>query len=102
MYKLVDKVPAKVVGLSSKQKRYLLKASKLLSKKKWSAEDLQQALYELSKKEGLSAKLAFQAIYMALSGKKYGPKAGWFVLDQGIDRVISRLQEVQDFKIKKH
>jgi len=65
--------------LDSKQKAYLQKVTELLNND-WQPEALQQALYQLAKNSGINPKIAFQAIYLALTGKTYGPKAAWFLL----------------------
>lgn len=68
------------VSLDSKQKAYLQKAAELLNND-WQPEALQQTLYELAKNSGINPKKAFQAIYLALTGKTYGPKAAWLLLE---------------------
>lgn len=67
------------VSLEAEQKAYLQKVTGLLTKD-WQAEALQQALYELAKNSGINPKKAFQAIYLSLTGKSYGPKAAWLML----------------------
>lgn len=93
VYQAVRKIPLAVKKLSAAQKKYLISLVSLLSQKKYQPEDLQQALYETAKKQKLEIKKAFQAIYLVLSGKNYGPKAGWFLLEQDKDFVIRRFQE---------
>jgi lysyl-tRNA synthetase class 1 len=69
------------VELTKVQKKYLKLISPLLEKSWKSPEDLQQALYDTAKENKLNPKEAFQSIYLSLTGKKFGPKAAWFLLD---------------------
>ncbi len=94
VYHVADKIPEQVKSLSNDQKKYLISLISLISQKKWQPDDLQQALYETAKKNGLNPKKAFQAIYLVLTGKSYGPKAAWFLLDQDKDLIIKRFKEV--------
>ena len=88
-----DTIPEQAKQLSSVQKEYLLKVVNLLEKDWEDPKDLQQALYDLSKKIGLSAKEAFGAIYIATLGKNYGPQAAWFLL-QNSKKAIERFKRV--------
>lgn len=81
------------VKLEPDQKKYLKLVARLLDKD-WQPEALQQELYETAKKSGINPKKAFQAIYLSLTGKKFGPKAAWFLLSQEKAKIIKRLQEV--------
>jgi lysyl-tRNA synthetase class 1 len=87
---MADKVKVK---LSEEQKKYLKLIIKLLGKD-WKAEKLQQELYQIAKDNKMNVKNAFQAIYLSLTGKKYGPKAGWFLLNQEKEKIIKRFKEV--------
>lgn len=93
VYQLTKSIPEEAKKLSLEQKKYLMKLIDLISQKSWQPEELQQKMYELTKKLKISPKLAFQAIYLSLIGKTHGPKAAWFILDQGKE-VIKRLSEV--------
>lgn len=85
-------IPEKVKELSAEQKEFLNQAA-LLLKKNDDPENLQLELYNLSRKLKLDAKNAFAAIYVALIGKEFGPKAAWFLLSYPKDKVIQRLRE---------
>ena len=74
-------IPDKVKDLSKDQTAYLSELVKMMETKWESAEDFQQSIYQKSKDMGISAKDAFQAIYIALSGKTHGPKAAWVLLE---------------------
>ena len=87
-----DIVPEEIHALSEKQREYLSKVLDLV-KKVDSADELQLALYNLSKDIGLSSKEAFAAIYRSFIGKDYGPRAAWFLLSYPKEKVIKRLKE---------
>lgn len=78
-YSLQEKMPDVAKKLSKKQKEYLLKVSSFLDQK-WEAEELQKKLYEWSKEMGLPSTEAFQALYISLIGRDYGPKIAWLIL----------------------
>lgn len=87
-----SELPEKVKELSKEQKEFLKKVAELV-KENDSPEQLQLALYNLTKELGFDAKKSFSAIYIALSGKEFGPKAAWFLLQYPKDKVIKRLEE---------
>ena len=80
------------VELSDDQKKYLKAVVNLLNKD-WQPEKLQQKLYWLAKEKKINPKEAFGSIYLSLTGKKYGPKAGWFLLNLDKNKIIKRFQE---------
>jgi len=82
-----------VKGLTSEQKDFLKQAINLIKTKDDPA-DLQLALYNLTKQLRFDAKKSFSAIYLALIGKEFGPKAAWFLLQYPKEDVIKRLKEV--------
>ena len=89
---VIDKVQ---VDLGEDQKRFLELTSKIL-KKGWSEPDqLQQKLYDTAKENQINPRKAFESIYLSLTGKKYGPKAAWFLLDQSQDKVIERFNQAR-------
>jgi len=94
VYEVTKTVPKEAENLTPDQKKYLISLIKLISLKDWQPEELQQQMYELTKKLKIPAKSAFQAIYLALIGKTHGPKAGWFLLDQDRNLIIKRFKEV--------
>lgn len=81
------------VKINDLQKQYLKAVINLVEQKDWQPEKLQFELYELSKRQKIAPKKAFQAIYLALIGKTYGPKAAWFILENK-KKVMERLKEV--------
>lgn len=87
-------VPQQAEKLSDKQKAYLIRLADIISGQE-SADDLQNKLYNQAKDLGILPGEAFQAIYIALIGKTYGPKAAWFVLSLDTDFVKKRFKEVK-------
>ncbi len=86
-------LPEKVKELTDQQKNFLKEAIKLVEKND-DPEKLQLALYNLAKELKIDTKKAFAAIYIALIGKEYGPKAGWLVLSLDKEFVRKRFEEV--------
>ena len=78
-FSIQEKIPEASKKLSQKQKEYLLKVSSFLDNN-WDAEEFQKKLYEWAKEISLSPTEAFQALYVSLIGKDYGPKAAWLIL----------------------
>ncbi|MBI4028800.1 MAG: lysine--tRNA ligase [Candidatus Blackburnbacteria bacterium] len=78
--------------LTVEQKEFLQKAVQLVESTE-SPEDLQVALYNLTKEMNIGAKDAFAAIYLSFIGKTHGPRAAWFLLQYPKEQVIERLKE---------
>lgn len=93
VYKVSQKITSQGKSLSGEQKQYLKALPNLLSKDWPDPEKLQYELYELAKKLKVSPKKAFQAIYLVLLGKTYGPKAAWLLKEQNKTFLDKRLKE---------
>lgn len=91
-FQLQEELPKQVKDLSNQQKEFLQKAISLIEKEE-KADNLQLALYNLSKEIKLDTKKAFSAIYISMIGKEFGPKAAWFLLSYPKEKVINRLKE---------
>lgn len=89
---MVEKLPERAKELSHEQRAFLKEAIGVV-KEENSPEDLQTALYNLSKRLNLPSKEAFSAIYKVFIGKDFGPKAGWFLLRYPKPSVVKRLEE---------
>lgn len=57
-----------------------------------SADEIQQAIFEEAKANGVEPKQLFRAIYLALTGKESGPRAGLLILALGKDKCLVRLR----------
>lgn len=93
-FTLSERVPEVVSGLTGLQRKYLKALIPLIKKENIDAENLQVALYDISKKINLPVKEAFAAIYLSLIGKSHGPKAAWFILNIPSDFVLKRFEEM--------
>ena len=91
-FEIQKKIPKEVGKLNAKQKEYLKKVSKELSKD-WDAEEFQKKLYEWAKELGVSSNDAFQALYLSIIGKDHGPKAAWLILENR-EFIKKRFEEV--------
>lgn len=85
-------LPEVAKDLSAKQKKLLLKIAQELDKK-WQPEEFQNHLYQLGKDLNLPSAETFQAIYLSLLGKDYGPKASWLILSLEKEFIKKRFQE---------
>ncbi len=72
-------IPEKVsVTFSEEEKEFLrVYAERLRSDMK--PEEIHMLVYDVSKELGIKPSKAFQAIYKAILGKTYGPRAGYFI-----------------------
>jgi lysyl-tRNA synthetase class 1 len=79
---------------SPEQKNYL---SQLADKAQQAPADadgewFHKAIYELKEASGLTPQQIFEPLYLALIGKKAGPRAGWFISILPRDWLIKRLK----------
>jgi lysyl-tRNA synthetase class 1 len=79
------------VELNKDEKGFLLSFADSLSEE-MNAEEIHALVYEMAKKEGMKTPKAFQAIYRAILGRDYGPRAGYFIKSLGIEWVKERLR----------
>jgi len=76
----LQELPVEAKEMNSDQIDFFQKAIELKnSQKDWDPQELQQAIYELAK-NSIGAKQGFGVIYLALLGKKSGPRAAWLLL----------------------
>lgn len=87
------KLPELANTLSKDQKDFLRVIAELLQQKDWQGEELHHKIHDLRKKSPLKPAEAFQAIYIVLLGKTFGPQAGWFLEALKKDFVIQRFLE---------
>ena len=79
--------------MDSDAKKLLPVVAASLSKES-SADAIQQAIFNTAKENSVSPKQVFKAIYLALTGKESGPRAGLLVLALGKGKCVKRLKEV--------
>ncbi len=89
---IAQSLPEEAKNLSENQKNYLTALAALIAKNP-SAEELQIAMYDLSKEMTIPSKEAFSAIYTILIGKNHGPKAAWLLLSLPKDFLQQRIDE---------
>lgn len=93
-----ETLPEGIKTLTENQRTFLKNAINMLEEKyvheKKTADELQFDIFELSKKQGIPSKEAFESIYISLIGKPFGPRAGWLVEDIGYTKVIDRFNIV--------
>lgn len=92
VFKPATALPAAAQDLSELQKDYLRQVRLLLVQEWKEPEKLQQALYDAAKKLQVPTGQAFGAIYLTLTGKSYGPRAAWFLLEYA-DKAQKLLKE---------
>jgi len=92
-FKVLMKDDVPEIELSKKEKEFLNKVSTLVEAAK-DDEDLQKELYKAAKASELGVKEAFATIYMVFIGKKFGPKAGTFLMSYDKARVKERIKAV--------
>lgn len=88
-------LPAGAKEMSAEQIKFFGETVDLTtSKNDWHPQELQQAIYDLAK-DSIGAKQGFGAIYLALLGKKFGPKAAWLLLDTTPELLIKRIEQLK-------
>ncbi len=88
-----DHVPVQVQSLTTEQKDVLSQLAEVMEPGRDSAEQLHNAVYDISEHVGINPKDAFKAIYIALLGTSSGPRAGWFLASLDKEFVIYRFKE---------
>ncbi len=79
------------VDFSEEEERFLkVYAEKLQNN--MSPEEIHTLVYDVSKELGIKPSKAFQAIYKAILGKTYGPRAGYFIKSLGVEWVKERIK----------
>ncbi len=59
-----------------------------------SAKEIQTLIYEIAKANNIPPKQMFKTVYLALTGKEFGPRAGLLILALGKKRCLNRLKEL--------
>lgn len=88
-----EEVPPETAELDEEQRRYLGSVAGRL-RDGMGGEEAQDLLYSTAVELGVKPKRAFAAVYIALLGKKSGPKAGPFVAGLGAPFVRERFRRV--------
>lgn len=89
-----ENLPDAAKKLNHAQKAFLTEIANLLSKKKYSGEELHKEIHETKTRQNISPREAFSAIYLSIIGKESGPQAGWLLASLDRDFVIKRFREI--------
>lgn len=79
--------------LGPEERAFLARLADWLASEEGDAEKIQAGVYSLAKEVELPLKSAFRAIYVALTGRERGPRAGTLIASLERDWVIRRLRE---------
>ncbi len=88
-----EELPSNTAQMSPEQKQFFIEIVNLISSKQWVADELQQAIFNKAK-ESLGARPGFEAVYLALLGKKAGPRAAWLLLHTDPQLLKNRTQQL--------
>ncbi len=72
--------------LTEKQREALYKAAQILMEREWEVSELNNRFFELAKSMGLTPPAFFEAAYLALMGKKSGPRLVNFIAAIGREK----------------
>jgi lysyl-tRNA synthetase class 1 len=88
-----ESLPPEAAGLDGPQRAFLGRLSTML-REGMQGDEMHDLIYELAGEfEGVKPAALFQAIYIALLGKKRGPRAGWFIALLGPGFCAARFRE---------
>ena len=79
------------VEFSDKEREFLNTYAEKL-RAEMSPEEIHELVYSVANEIGIKPAKAFQAIYKAILGKTYGPRAGYFIKSLGIEWVKQRIK----------
>ena len=79
--------------LGDDQKKFIFSFKEKIMPIAWGAEDIHNAIYEVSEKQEITTKNAFKTIYQVLLGQDKGPRAGYFLSNLDKDFVLKRFEE---------
>ena len=81
------------INFLEKEKIFLKNLKENLSKVKWEAENIHNAIYDQAEKEKIQINQAFKIIYQVILGQEKGPRAGYFLSNLEKDFVLFRFEE---------
>ncbi len=81
------------VTITDKEKEFLSNLKHSIKNISWDAENIHNAIYEISELVNIPIKLAFKTLYLIILGQEKGPRAGYFLsnLDRGF--VLKRIEQ---------
>ncbi len=84
------------VKFDEKEREGLRRLAELFEKREMDAKEVHDSIYRVANEIGMKPSKLFEAIYKVFLGKKYGPRAGWFLVSLPRNFVIQRLKESQE------
>ncbi|WP_423792589.1 lysine--tRNA ligase [Methanocaldococcus indicus] len=95
---IIDEEEAKNIykSLKDKQKEFIKRFYERLKEINFDALTIHETIYEVAKEVGINVRDAFQACYLILLNKKYGPRLGAFLASLGKDFVLKRFGCLDD------
>jgi lysyl-tRNA synthetase class 1 len=79
--------------IDKEQKNFLKYLLEIFKSTKWDAEDIHNAIYEISEKQKIPIKTSFTTIYQIILGQEKGPRAGYFLSNLDKKFVLKRIEE---------
>lgn len=93
-FKVQDTLPPETASIGEAERNALLACSRIIENlSSWHAEFIHNAVYSAANESGIDARKLFTAIYIAVLGKKRGPRLGFFLEALGQEFVVLRLKE---------
>jgi len=86
------------VEFNEKEREGLGRLAELFERREMDAREVHDSIYKVANEIGIKPSKLFEAVYKAFLGKKYGPRAGWFLVSLPRNFVIQRLKESQEGK----
>ena len=93
MVKFEIKKNTPYLNLTEEQKIFLSYLKNIIPDLKWNADEIHNAIYEISENKNLQIKTAFKTIYEILLGQDNGPRAGYFLSNLDKKFVLNRITE---------
>ncbi|MCS4540979.1 MAG: lysine--tRNA ligase [Euryarchaeota archaeon] len=93
-FKLLETLPENIISqLTAEQKQSLKELKQSLQAKDWTPVDLHNEFYRIATEAKIKPQQLFEAAYQVLTGKKFGPRLGWFLLSLDKPWILKRLEE---------
>lgn len=92
-FEISPNLPEKAVSLTKEEKEFVIGVLNQIAQKEWQGEEFQQEIFNRAK-NSIGAKQGFRAIYRAILGKDFGPKAAWVLLALAKNIVEQRIEDL--------
>ena len=91
-FELKDKIET---NFTNEQKEAMISLKEILKARKINEDDLLNEFYNISNASGISVKEFFETAYVAIIGKRKGPRLANFIFAIGKDKVIKLLEQIK-------